>query len=292
MEKNTRSDEGGEQTIGNGDRELCVVEVPLFFDTKEKAKRAIEMFGGTKALEDVDRGERTELKLYLRPSDHNCHPIEALPNRKKKKKKKKCIVVKMSRNSASNSIRRAVVVGSVATHYMFQDHADFQIIGPSMDKPEGMETPWNFMDTEDTTKSDIAENSTTDPNIASASVQVKESRFISRFRIPKRLCPTPPCFLMSSGLRDKAVKEKAATAVAPKLDHARHYGRLFHEIQNRLLTKKGSCCICYAEDNAVIHLQSCNHDVCVGCMRSYCHAALGDISMSLPVWKSNIGRVT
>ena len=48
----------------------------------------------------------------------------------------------------------------------------------------------------------------------------------------------------------------------------------------------------YAEDNPVIHLQSCNHDVCVGCMRSYCHAALGDISMLLPVWKSNIGRVT
>ena len=97
---------------------------------------------------------------------------------------------------------------------------------------------------------------------------------------------------VARGRKQWAPRAVEAAAVAPKLDHARHYGRIFHEIQNRLLTKKGSCCICYAEDNPVIHLQSCSHDVCVGCMRSYCHAALGDISMSLPVWKSNIGRVT
>jgi hypothetical protein len=97
---------------------------------------------------------------------------------------------------------------------------------------------------------------------------------------------------VARGRKQWAPRAVEAAAVAPKLDHARHYGRIFHEIQNRLMTKKGSCCICYAEDNPVIHLQSCNHDVCVGCMRSYCHAALGDISMLLPVWKSNIGRVT
>jgi hypothetical protein len=93
---------------------------------------------------------------------------------------------------------------------------------------------------------------------------------------------------VARGRKQWAPRAVEAAAVAPKLDHARHYGRLFHEIQNRLLTKKGSCCICYAEDNPVIHLQSCSHDVCVGCMRSYCHAALGDISMPLPVWKSPI----
>ena len=88
---------------------------------------------------------------------------------------------------------------------------------------------------------------------------------------------------VARGRKQWAPRAVEAAAVAPKLDHARHYGRIFHEIQNRLMTKKGSCCICYAEDNPVIHLQSCNHDVCVGCMRSYCHAALGDISMLLPV---------
>ena len=91
---------------------------------------------------------------------------------------------------------------------------------------------------------------------------------------------------VARGRKQWAPRAVEAAAVAPKLDHAPHYGRIFHEIQNRLLTKKGSCCICYAEENPVIHLQSCNHDVCVGCMRSYCHAALGDISMLLPVWKS------
>ena len=52
------------------------------------------------------------------------------------------------------------------------------------------------------------------------------------------------------GGRTVDVAAVEAAAVAPKLDHARHYGRLFHEIQNRLLTKKGSCCICYEQCRA------------------------------------------
>ena len=70
-----------------------------------------------------------------------------------------------------------------------------------------------------------------------------------------------------------------AAAIAPRLQHARHFGSFLHEVQNRFLAPKGSCCICYGDNTPVIQLKQCSHDVCVDCMRSYCHAALGDISM-------------
>lgn len=214
MEKNTTTtstsdsemkaaDEGddGNEVV---ERELCVVEAPLFFYTEDKAKKVMRMFGGTKSLADIDQGKKSELKMYLRKSDLNCHPIEALPNRKKKKR----IVVRMSKSSVGRVIRRAVVVGSVKTHFRFENPADFQIIGPSVDKTEGMETPWDFMKK----KEEIRKNEGTSTAAPSPSVQIRGRSFTSSFRIPKYLFPAPPSFLMSGALRDTANKEKVAAA--------------------------------------------------------------------------------
>ncbi|KAJ1459599.1 hypothetical protein M885DRAFT_613207 [Pelagophyceae sp. CCMP2097] len=72
---------------------------------------------------------------------------------------------------------------------------------------------------------------------------------------------------------------KGAMHRAPRLSHARFYGRWVFRAWNAIALRKGECAICYADDSVVLGLLGCGHRICVECLRRYAQAALGDISM-------------
>ena len=63
---------------------------------------------------------------------------------------------------------------------------------------------------------------------------------------------------------------------AKKIPHAT-YTPILNSLMNRTL-KVGECTICFGEEKC-FRLPGCKHEVCVDCLRSYVHTALGDASM-------------
>jgi len=63
---------------------------------------------------------------------------------------------------------------------------------------------------------------------------------------------------------------------AKKIPHAQ-YRPIMNAFLNRMLTK-GECTICFCEEKT-FKLPGCKHEVCLDCLRSYIHTALGDASM-------------
>jgi hypothetical protein len=65
---------------------------------------------------------------------------------------------------------------------------------------------------------------------------------------------------------------------AKKIPHG-SFNPILNALMNRFLLKVGECTICFGDDEKVFKLPGCEHMVCIDCLRSYVHTALGDASM-------------
>ncbi|GMI10766.1 hypothetical protein TrRE_jg3075 [Triparma retinervis] len=72
------------------------------------------------------------------------------------------------------------------------------------------------------------------------------------------------------------INKPVKMAKAKKIPHA-SYTPIWNSVLNKML-KTGECTICFG-DEKTFKLPGCKHEVCLDCLRSYIHTALGDASM-------------